>query len=177
MDYYKQKIYIPAVDKNDNEIGKVERWEAHKKGTLHRAYEVAIFFEGKILCQHRKHPLYDGYLTLTATSHPYYINNSLQNMLDGVYGCLNRECNITKEDLLYIPKYVGKIYYQSRDNDFIEHEICHYYVSEINKLPTINYEYAYGYSLLTVEQLKSKSFPLARALAPWVEVALKENLF
>lgn len=176
MDYYTQKLYIPQVDQDDNTIGKIERWEAHEKGILHRAFDVAIYYQGKVICQHRKHPVYDGVVDFTATSHPYFMGNDFQDMVEGVYSTLKREWNMNKEDLLYTPKHVGKIYYKSTDGKYLEHEICHYYVSETETMPTINYEYAYGYSLMTAEEMKTKKNPLTRAIAPWIQEALDQNL-
>ena len=175
MDYYKQKLYIPQVDENDKTIGKIERWEAHEKGILHRAFDVAVFYEGRIICQHRKHLVYDGVIDFTATSHPYFVETDFQDMVEGVYSTLKREWNMNKEDLLYVPKNVGHIYYKSTDGKFVEHEICHFYVSETKTLPQMNFDYSYGYSLLTVEELKS-GFPLSKALAPWIKEALDRNL-
>lgn len=175
MDYYKQKLFIPQIDQEEKIIGKIERWEAHEKGILHMAFDVAVFYEGKIICQHRKHPLYNGVIDFTATSHPYYQDDTLQDMVEGVYSTLKREWNIDRNELVYPPKHIGKIYYKSSDGKFIEHEVCHFYVSEIQSLPKVNFEYAYGYSLMTVEELKSK-LPLSKALAPWIQEALNKNL-
>ncbi len=176
MDYYKQKLYIPQVDKDDTIIGKIERWEAHKKGILHRAFDIAIYYKGTIILQHRKHPVYNGVFTLTATSHQYFVGAYFQDIQDGIYTTLKREWNIEKNDLLYTPKYVGKIYYKSTDGTYFEHEICHYYVSEVEELPEVNFDYAYGYSLVSRDELYSPTFPLSKILAPWVEEALNQKL-
>ena len=37
------KEYIIAVDEHDNEIGFIEKMEAHYKGILHRAFSIFIF--------------------------------------------------------------------------------------------------------------------------------------
>ena len=34
---------VILVDKNDNEVGSMEKQEAHEKGLLHRAFSVFIF--------------------------------------------------------------------------------------------------------------------------------------
>lgn len=176
MDFYKQKLFIPQVDRNDTIIGKVERWEAHEKGILHRAFDIAIYYKGRIILQHRKHPVYNGVFTLTATSHQYFVEDKFLDIIDGVYNTLKREWNIEKESLLYTPKYVGKIYYKSTDGKYFEHEICHYYVSEVTTLPAVNFDYAYGYSLVSREELYSESFPISKILAPWVVEALRQKL-
>jgi isopentenyldiphosphate isomerase len=110
-----------------------------------------------------------------ATSHPNYQDDTLQDMVEGVYSTLKREWNIERDELIYPPKHIGKIYYKSSDGKFIEHEVCYFYVSEIKSLPKVNFEYAYGYSLMTVEELKSK-LPLSKAIAPWIQEALNKNL-
>ncbi len=176
MDHYSKTLYIPQVNEKDEVIGKIERWEAHKKGILHRAFDIILYYQGEVILQHRKHPVYDGYFTFTATSHIYWANGKFQEMLEGVYGTLMREWNIKAAELKYEPKYAGKIYYKSKEGEFTEHEICYYYVSEIKNLPQVNFEYAYGYSLLPVEKIRRESFPPNKILAPWVVEALKQNI-
>ncbi len=176
MDHYSKTLYIPEVDRDDKILGKVERWEAHKKGILHRAFDIIVYYKGEIILQHRKHPVYDGFLTFTATSHQYFIDGKFQELIDGVYATLKREWNIEKEDLSYAPKYAGKIYYKSTDGKYFEHEICHYYVTEVAKLPPVNFEYAYGFSLVPVEKIRNQTFPAAKILAPWVEEAIKQKI-
>lgn len=176
MDHYSKTLYVPQVNEQDEIVGKVERWEAHKKGILHRAFDIAVYYKNEIILQHRKHPVYDGVFTLTATSHQYFIDGAFQEILDGVHNTLKREWNIQKSDLLYTPKYVGKIYYKSTDGTYFEHEVCHYYVAEVKELPQVNFDYAYGYSLISREKLYSPTFPVSKILAPWVEEAIKQKL-
>ncbi|MCX6730895.1 MAG: hypothetical protein NTZ55_03535 [Candidatus Roizmanbacteria bacterium] len=45
MDYYKKKQFIAEVNEQDEIIGKVEKWDAHKKGMLHRGYTAIITFK------------------------------------------------------------------------------------------------------------------------------------
>ena len=69
---------IATCDKNGNITGEIEKWEAHKKGILHRAYTVAIMHKGKLLLQHRKHPAFGGVLDATISSHQLVINGKLE---------------------------------------------------------------------------------------------------
>src|SRR5690606_8547615 len=107
MNYFNQKQYIAQVDRNDNIIGKIEKWEAHTKGVLHRAFTVAIFFEDKVLVQHRKHPVFDKVFDVTVSSHQIYENDTLQDDKIALMNTLQREWNISKDNLLKEPKLKG----------------------------------------------------------------------
>ena len=43
------KEIIICVDKNDNEVGHIEKMDAHIKGLLHRALSIFIFNEKNVL--------------------------------------------------------------------------------------------------------------------------------
>ena len=43
--YYKQKQMIARVDRQGNILGQIEKWEAHRKGILHKAFTVAIIYK------------------------------------------------------------------------------------------------------------------------------------
>lgn len=179
MDYYTQELFIPQVNEQDTIIDKVERWQAHKEGILHRGFTVGILYKGMMLCQHRKHPVFDGFVDLTASSHQLYkADGTLTSPTDAVVTCLEREWNITEDDLAYEPKLAGKVTYNSKHEEYIEHEVCHLYISEINNIPSFNPEYAYGFSLIPVEQLRDPELnPLLRGLAPWVMEMVMKNMF
>lgn len=176
--HYTKTLYIPTVTENDEVIGKIERWEAHEKGILHRGFTVGLLYKGAMLCQHRKHPVFDGFIDLTASSHPFYEGEELQDTISAVENCLEREWGIKQMDLVK-PLYLrGKVIYDSRHGKYVEHEVCHLYIGEINTLPKFYEEYAYGYSLIPLEKfINYNDTPLLRGLAPWVvEMILKDLL-
>ena len=77
---------VVLVDKFDNELGLMEKMEAHKKGLLHRAFSVFIFnSKGEVLLQKRAKKKYHcGELwSNTCCSHPRKRRNI-------------SSCNITK---------------------------------------------------------------------------------
>lgn len=176
MNYYQNKLFLPHVDKDDNLLGKVERWEAHEKRVLHRGFTVAVIYQDHWLCQHRKHPLFDGYLDLTASSHPIFVDNALQNDPDAIYSTLEREWGVKKKELLHSPELKGKVMYRAKNGKYTEHEICSLYTTEVKSLPRVNFDYAYGFSLLKTSNLKSTNLPLTKILAPWVQEFIKEKL-
>lgn len=177
MDYYKQTLYIPQVDENDTVTGKVERWEAHEKGILHRGFTVGLLYKGQMVCQHRKHPVFDGFVDLTASSHPFYEGDELQDTVTAVENCLRREWGVSPDDLKEPLRLVGKVIYDSKHGDFIEHEVCHLYIAEVAKLPSPNLDVSYGYSLMPLEHLNDpEKNPLLRGLAPWVVEMIYKDL-
>jgi len=175
MDYYKKKIIIAACDKKGNILGPIERWEAHEKAILHRAFSVVIFYKGKYIVQHRKHPVFDGVLDVSSSSHQVYSNGKLQDTIEAVYQCLEREWQLRPEDLILQPKDMGTVYYKARDkfSIYFEHEVCNVVVCTTKKLPPIVEEVSYGYSLLTKEEFSNGR--IAPLLAPWVQAMIKEQ--
>ena len=177
MDYYSQEFFIPQVNEQDEIIGKVERWKAHKEGILHRGYTIGLLYNDQMICQHRKHPVFDGFLDLTASSHQIYDGEELMDITKSLLWCLEREWNLKKEDLTKDFSLAGKVVYESKHEEYIEHEVCHLYLSETKTLPVFSPEYAYGVSLIPLEQLNnpSKNAVLA-GLAPWVTPMIEQGL-
>lgn len=176
--YYKKKQIIAMVDKKGNIIGKIEKWEAHRKGILHKALTVALLYKGNYIIQHRKHPAFNGVLDISSSSHQLFIKNKLQSTLEATYLTLEREWNISKKDLLKQPKNLGAVYYKAKDKKSIytEHEVCEILIAEVNKLPVPNFDFAYGYSLIKKEELSDKNSRIYENLAPWVKKTIEEKL-
>lgn len=176
--YYKQKQIIAKVDKQGNIIGKIEKWEAHKKGILHRGLSIALVYKNYFILQHRKHPAFDGVLDLTTSSHQLFIGEKLQDTIKAATDALKREWNIFDKDLIAKPKNLGFVYYKSKDpkSIYIEHEVCDMLLVKIKKIPTPNYDFAYGLSLVEKKELLNKKSRIFENLSPWTKVALENNL-
>jgi len=171
MEYYQKKLFLAEVDKDDNIVGKVERWQAHKEGILHRGFTAILTYQNNYVLQHRKHLAFDGYFDLSFSSHQIYAHEVLQTDEDAINETLIREWNIDLTGLKNIPKYLGKFYYKAKDphSNFTEHEIDYIYQAELKNLPTPNFDFAYGYSLMNKEQILKSELPLA----PWIEEIIK----
>ena len=64
---------VVLVDQNDVEIGEMEKYEAHRRGVLHRAFSVFVFNpEGELIMQRRAFTKYHspGKWANTCCSHP-----------------------------------------------------------------------------------------------------------
>ena len=174
MDYYKKDQLLAAVDKNDTVLKEIDKWEAHEKGILHRGFTVCLFYQDKMILQHRKHPVFDQVFDLTCSSHPYFKDGGLQKTEDAVIETLKREWDIVLDDLSSPLQHKGHIYYQAEDplSIYKEHEICHLYCADIDKLPSPNFDFAYGFSLMTKDQIMDKKAPIRSVFAPWVPLLL-----
>ncbi len=176
--YYKKRQFISKLNKEGLGIGKIEKWEAHKKGVFHKAISVTLIYKNRYILQHRKHPAFDGVFDLTSSSHQLFINGKLQSSKEASYECIEREWNINKKDLIGDVEEIGEIYYKANDPNSIykEHEKCVMLIAKIKKLPTPNFDFAYGFSLVKKEELFNKKGGIYKYLAPWSKKAIEEKL-
>lgn len=178
MDYYKQKQLIAEVNEKDEIIGKIEKWDAHKKGILHRGYTAIITFEEQLVLQHRKHPVFDNVFDFSFSSHQIYVKNTVQDSIVAILEGLQREWGTHAEDVIDDIKFVKKLHYKAFDDNsgYYEHEIDHIYTVELSKLPEPNYEFAYGFFTLHKNHVdKLEDSRVQSLLAPWVNVMLKKD--
>lgn len=176
--YFQQKQMIATCDRNGKITGQIEKWEAHRKGILHRAFTAAIKYKGKYLIQHRKHPAFGGTFDVTISSHQLFLNGKLEDTIEATLKTLKREWNIDKKDLLKPIENNGFVYYKAKDefSEFTEHEVCDILVAEIKEIKEPNLDFAYGYSVVSKEELRDKKTRLYQNLAPWVKVMIEKDL-
>ncbi len=177
LPYYKEKQMIARVDKKGNIIGEIERWEAHKKGILHRAISAVLIYKGQYVVQHRKHPAFNGMFDVTVGLHQLMKDGKLEDTVECTLRGLKREFKVDLKDLKKRPTIEGAVYYKAKDpkSIFTEHEFDDVLVAELKNLPTPNYDYAYGYSLVTKEELKDKKSRLYENLVPWVKMMIEKG--
>jgi len=176
--YYQQKQDIETVDKNGKHLGYMEKWEVHKKGVLHRGFGVILLYKNYILLQHRKHPAFDGVFDLSSASHQLQINDNFENLNEAVTKSLEREWNLKKIDLLGKIKRLGFVYYKAKDpkSIYTEHEYCDVLIVKIKKFPQPNLEFAYGYSLVTKDELHNKKSRIYENMSPWGKKILAQKM-
>lgn len=177
-EYYKKKQYIAEVDDRDTIIGKIEKWDAHKKGILHRGFTAIVTVGDQLLLQHRKHPVFDNVFDFTFSSHPVYGKNELQSGEEAIVQALEREWNVVPEMIVKKPKYITKCKYKAFDDisGYYEHEMNHIYTVELSVMPKPNYEFCYGFfTLHKSNTAKLHDARIESLLAPWVNKLLAEN--
>ena len=111
---------VILVDKNDRQVGLMEKQEAHIKGLLHRAFSIFIFnTKNELLLQKRATQKYHsgGLWTNTCCSHP----RENESTIDAAYRRLNEEMGMIC-DL----KFKFNFTYKAKlDNNLYEHELDH----------------------------------------------------
>jgi isopentenyl-diphosphate Delta-isomerase len=124
---------VVLVDENDNEIGYLDKLEAHRKGMLHRAFSVLIFNSaGELLLQKRAEGKYHsaGLWTNTCCSHPM----PNEEATTAAQRRLREEMGLTcKTNFLY--KF---LYRTPLDNNLIEHELDYVFTGTCDQQPIID---------------------------------------
>lgn len=170
---------IARCDKKGNILGPIERWEAHEKGILHRAFSVVMKYKDYYIIQHRKHPVFDAVIDVTSSSHQIYNakTKTLQDTVEATINTLLREWKMSERDFLTKPKVIGTVYYKAKDKHsiYIEHEVDDVVEVKVKRIPEPNYEFAYGSSLMTRRDLM-KVGRVREVVAPWVKAMLRKNL-
>ncbi|MDH7476250.1 MAG: hypothetical protein QHH09_02135 [Microgenomates group bacterium] len=168
MDYYKKKLFIPQINKNDGLIGKIERWQAHRQAILHRGFTTIIKSGDKIILQKRKHPVFDGVYDLSFSSHPVFIQNQLQTMEEAVLKTFQREWLVGRNAEIKI-KFLDKYYYRAADkkSGYFEHEINYLYLIDFSGEISDNPQFSYQMKIITIKDFFSKFNKIN--LAPWVK--------
>ena len=165
-----QEIQVSLVDLSDNEIGQMEKLEAHQKGLLHRAFSVLIFNDkGELLLQRRAFGKYhsEGLWTNTCCSHP----NPGESNLSAAHRRLQEEMGLDCEmkELFYF------IYKAELDNNLIEHELDHVLIGHSNQDPILNQEEAIDFKWLNLEQLKKAISEKPTDFTFWFKVIILEH--
>jgi len=175
MHYYSQAQFIAQVNENDTIIKPIERWEAHKKGVLHRALTVIVEIKDMVVLQHRRHPVFDGVWDVTVSTHQIYNGKVLEDDMTTIMHTLTRELGISSKDLIQQPMKQRAIHYRAKDpkSKYIEHQVCHVYSCSVSTMPAMNATYAYALTTAKLDKLRQLDNPMRPKLAPWVTELLR----
>jgi len=124
---------VILVDKKDNQLGLMEKIEAHEKAVLHRAFSVFILNDNnELLLQRRALCKYHspGLWTNTCCSHP----REGESVINAGIRRLREEMGFETE----INNLFSFIYKAEFDNGLTEHELDHVLLGRYNKAPLIN---------------------------------------
>ncbi|MEQ8360583.1 MAG: isopentenyl-diphosphate Delta-isomerase [Cytophagales bacterium] len=125
--------HVILVDASDNELGTMEKMEAHQKGVLHRAFSVCIFNDkGEMLIQKRAAEKYHspGLWTNACCSHP----RKGETLYQAAKRRLEEEMGIKTN----VEKAFTFLYKIRLDRGMIEHELDHVLIGKYNENPNIN---------------------------------------
>lgn len=147
--------YVILVNENDEEVGTMEKWEAHEKALLHRAFSVFVFNNNnQLLLQQRALTKYHsaGLWTNTCCSHPRVGETIEMAAHRRLFEEMGFDCDLSVK--------TSFIYKAEFDNGLTEHELDHILVGYYNGNININLNEVASYKWVDVN---------------WVKADLKQN--
>jgi isopentenyl-diphosphate delta-isomerase len=123
---------VVLVDAQDNEIGLMDKQEAHEKGLLHRAFSVFLFTsDGRLLLQRRALHKYHsaGLWTNTCCSHPLPGEGNLEAAMRRLQEEMGIVCPL---------ECAFSFLYRQAVGELVEHELDHVFIGTFDGEPVIN---------------------------------------
>ena len=160
---------VILVDKHDNQLGLMEKIEAHKKAVLHRAFSVFILNDNnELLIQQRALSKYHSpaLWTNTCCSHP----RDGESVLDAGARRLKEEMGFeTKLDSL-----LSFVYRAKFDNGLTEHEFDHVLFGYYNDDPSINKLEVMDWKWVNLDFLKNDIITNSELYTIWFKIIFEK---
>jgi isopentenyl-diphosphate delta-isomerase len=140
---------VILVNKNDEEIGTMEKMEAHLQGMLHRAFSILIFNSNRKLLIHRRafgkyHS--EGLWTNTCCSHPF----PGEDLVDAANRRLKEEMGMKT----HLSSLFSFIYRAELENDLVEHELDHVLIGFTDEEPLVNPEEVCDFKWMAMHEIE-----------------------
>lgn len=163
--------YVVLVDKHNNEVGIMEKQEAHTRALLHRAFSVFVFNnQNELLLQQRAFSKYHsgGLWTNTCCSHP----RPGEDTIDAAHRRLEEEmgfdCELTEK--------FSFLYQTPFDNGLSEHELDFVFTGVFDGIPHINTSEVAAYRWISLPALEQEVAEYPDHFTIWFKIILKEYL-
>ncbi|MFM7387904.1 MAG: isopentenyl-diphosphate Delta-isomerase [Bacteroidota bacterium] len=140
---------VILVNKHDEEIGTMEKMEAHLQGMLHRAFSILIFnSQRKLLIHRRAFGKYhsEGLWTNTCCSHPF----PGEDLVEAANRRLREEMGM-KTSLAPLFSF---IYRAELENDLVEHELDHVLIGFTDDEPRVNPDEVSDYKWMAMHEIE-----------------------
>jgi isopentenyl-diphosphate Delta-isomerase len=160
---------VIVVDEQDNDVGAMEKMEAHKQGVLHRAFSVVIFnSKGEMLLQKRASEKYHsgGLWTNACCSHPM----PGERIEDAVHRRLREEMGMDTE-LKFSHKF---IYRTLLEKDLIEYELDHVFTGTTDDEPVVNSAEVEDWKYADPDSLKKDMLLNAERYTYWFRLIVSD---
>lgn len=162
---------VILVNKHDEELGSMEKLEAHIQGKLHRAFSVLVFnARQELLLQRRAFGKYhsEGLWTNTCCSHP----QPGETLLDAAHRRLNEEMGMHTE--LQAKFYF--IYRAELDHNLIEHELDHVLIGFSQEEPNINEDEVLEYKWMALTDIEADIKAHPSSYTAWFKTIINNHL-
>jgi len=160
---------VILVDKNDNQIGLMNKMEAHEKALLHRAFSVFVFNDNnELMLQQRAAEKYHSPLLWANTCCSHQRNGEAN--LDAGKRRLEEEMGFT----CTLEEKFSFIYKAPFDNGLTEHELDYVMVGTYNGKPKINPDEVASYKWMSIEAVKKDIAKQPEIYTEWFKIIFKE---
>lgn len=162
---------VILVNERDEELGHMEKLEAHRQGKLHRAFSVMVFNSSKeLLLQRRAMGKYhsEGLWTNTCCSHP----QPGETILQAAHRRLNEEMGIKSA----LRETFHFIYEAHLDNALIEHELDHVLIGFSDEEPVINPDEALDYKWMALTDIEADIKAHPSSYTAWFKTIINDHL-
>jgi isopentenyl-diphosphate Delta-isomerase len=162
---------VILVNENDEEVGVMEKMQAHEKALLHRAFSVFIFnTEGQMLLQQRAARKYHSpnLWTNACCSHP----RPGEKTLDAAQRRLQEELGFATE-LQGVFEFTYKAPF---DNGLTEHEFDHVYTGTYNGIIKPNTNEVLDYCFKSMEDIQQSLQSHPHKYTVWFAIAFPRIL-
>lgn len=160
---------VILVDENDNQIGVMNKMEAHEKAILHRAFSVFVFnSKGELLIQQRAHSKYHsgGEWANTCCSH----QRIGETTLEAAHRRLMEEMGFDTP----LKDVFSFTYKKEFGNGLTEHEFDHVVFGEYDGAPNMNPDEVANWKYISMDDLKNDIQENPKHYTIWLQIALKE---
>jgi isopentenyl-diphosphate Delta-isomerase len=161
---------VILVNLSDEDIGSMEKLEAHEKGLLHRAFSVLLFNSKKeLLLQKRALGKYhsEGLWTNTCCSHP----SPGESIIEAANRRLMEEMGLN----CTLQNSFSFVYKIALDNNLIEHEFDHVVIGKCDVDPVLNVKEASDYSWVSLAQIQSEIVLNPDKYTCWFKIIIGEH--
>jgi isopentenyl-diphosphate delta-isomerase len=157
---------VILVDEHDEEIGLMEKIEAHEKGLLHRAFSIFIFNQkGEMLLQQRGLRKYHsgGLWTNACCSHP----KPNEKTIDAAHRRLKEEMGFDTE----LTKAFDFKYKANFSNGLTEHEFDHVFVGYYDGKIEYNFDEVETYAYRSMDRIEASFAEYTDFYTEWFVIA------
>jgi isopentenyl-diphosphate delta-isomerase len=158
--------YVILVDAQDQEIGQMEKQEAHIKGLLHRAFSVFVFNSaGELILQRRALDKYHsgGLWSNTCCSHP----RSGESVFAAAHRRLQEEMGFDCE-----LEHAFSFIYEQQVGTLMEHELDHVFVGRFDGVPQLNPDEVAEWRVVSMEKLQEDLHGSPEEYTVWIRICL-----
>lgn len=163
----KEKVIL--VNEKDEQIGLMEKIEAHEKALLHRAFSVFVFNDkNELMIQQRAHSKYHspGLWTNTCCSH----QREGESNIEAGKRRLQEEMGFTTA----LKDTISFIYKAPFDNGLTEHEYDHILIGYFEGEPNLNPDEVAAWKWMSLEDLKEDMAKNPDIYTEWFKIIFEK---